>query len=694
MIGQTLAHYRITAAIGAGGMGEVYRATDTKLGRDVALKVLPAEMASRPERLERFQREARAVAALNHPHIVTIHSVEEADGVHFLTMELVGGQPLDRVIPESGLPVERILEIATALADALVAAHERGIVHRDLKPANVMVTDDGRVKVLDFGLARVTGSAKGAPADSEAQTEMRTRDGVVMGTVPYMSPEQVSGLDVDHRTDIFSLGVVLYEMASGSRPFQGRSSAELASAILRDVPRRLEELRADLPTGLVRLIEHCLAKTPQTRVTSAGALRDGLRGLAGAAITSERTASRALEREAPAHNLPSAVDSFVARTEELAEILEAVRGAHLVTLTGVGGTGKTRLALEAATRLLPRFRDGAWLTELAPVAHADAVPHVVADVIGAIQQPGKTIVESVVESLKHRTLLLVLDNCEHVLDAAAALASAITASCPSVRILATSRESLAIRGEHVKQLQSLSDAEGAVLFRDRATAAGFAGEASATTLSRLSARLDGIPLAIELAAARCASMSPEEIEKRLDDRFRLLRGSRRGRMERHQTLHNTVAWSYELLESLEQRVFDRLSSFAGGFMLEAAQAVAGGDDIDGDDAEDAIASLVARSMVLAVATEDGTRYRLLETLRQFGEEQLVRSGDAARIRDRHVRYFAEFMSRGWTGLWSADDPPWIRAVGREFENLRVAVYAAIDKQRAGRADPRRAGCAG
>ena len=227
MIGRTLAHYRITAAIGAGGMGEVYRATDTKLGRDVALKVLPAEMASSPERLERFRREAKALAALDHPGIVTVHSVEEADGVHFLTMQLVEGQPLDRLIPESGLPVERILEIATGLAEALTAAHAKGIVHRDLKPANVMVTAEGRVKVLDFGLARMSSEVTEGTGGSELPTDMHTREGVVLGTVPYMSPEQVSGRPLDHRTDIFSLGVMLYEMATGQRPFGGlaRSSS-------------------------------------------------------------------------------------------------------------------------------------------------------------------------------------------------------------------------------------------------------------------------------------------------------------------------------------------------------------------------------------------------------------------------------------------------------------------------------------
>jgi serine/threonine protein kinase/tetratricopeptide (TPR) repeat protein len=270
MIGRTLAHYRISSALGAGGMGEVYRATDMKLGRDVALKVLPAEMASSPERLERFRREAQALAALDHPGIVTVYSVEEADGIHFLTMQLVEGQSLDCVVPASGLTPPQVLEIATALAEALAAAHEKGIVHRDLKPANVMLTGDGRVKVLDFGLAKVHSRAHGAAAASDATytSAGQTAIGVVMGTPAYMSPEQVAGRAVDHRSDVFSFGVLLYEMATGRRPFEGASSAELASAILRDAPPSLESSRSDLPEGLRRVIARCLEKKPENRFTT------------------------------------------------------------------------------------------------------------------------------------------------------------------------------------------------------------------------------------------------------------------------------------------------------------------------------------------------------------------------------------------------------------------------------------------
>jgi eukaryotic-like serine/threonine-protein kinase len=274
-----VAHYRLIEKLGAGGMGVVYLAEDTKLGRQVALKVLPPEAASDPARLERFQREARAVAALNHPHIVTLYSVEEAGGVHFLTMEHVEGQSLDRLIPEGGLPLKRLLEIAVALADALAAAHDKGIVHRDLKPANVVIGEKGVAKVLDFGLAKLSQAPARADVDSELSTQARTREGVVMGTVPYMSPEQVSGRPLDHRTDLFSLGVMLYEMASGDRPFQGKSSAELASSILRDMPANLMELKAELPPDLARIVQRCLEKDPERRYRSARGLHDELAAL-------------------------------------------------------------------------------------------------------------------------------------------------------------------------------------------------------------------------------------------------------------------------------------------------------------------------------------------------------------------------------------------------------------------------------
>ena len=290
MIGTTLAHYRITAALGAGGMGEVWRATDEKLGREVALKVLSEEFASDPQRLDRFEREARAVAALNHPHIVTIHSVEEAEGVRFLTMELVDGQTLDALIPKDGLEIEPFFDLATPLAEAVSAAHDKSVIHRDLKPSNVMVDGDGRVKVMDFGLAKMQETAD--PSDSsELPTEALTGVGMVVGTVPYMSPEQIEGLIVDHRTDVFSLGVLLYEMATGKRPFQGKSSPALMSSILRDVPTPLLEIRTDLPRHLGRIIGRCLEKDRRDRYQTARDVFNELKALQREASSSTGTAT-------------------------------------------------------------------------------------------------------------------------------------------------------------------------------------------------------------------------------------------------------------------------------------------------------------------------------------------------------------------------------------------------------------------
>ena len=274
-VGSRLGHYDVTALIGEGGMGQVYQATDTKLNRQVALKILPADTAADPDRLKRFQREAQAIAALNHPNVVTIYSVEQADATHFLTMELVDGKALVELIPPGGLPFEDLLAVALPLTDAVSAAHERGIVHRDLKPANVMVGDDGRLKVLDFGLAKLR-SELSAPSEAETASALFTAPHRVLGTAAYMSPEQVEGKPADARSDIFWLGVVLFEMATGTRPFAGDSPAATISSILRDALPPLNEIRPDLPADVDRVVRRCLAKEPARRYHDASALRSEL----------------------------------------------------------------------------------------------------------------------------------------------------------------------------------------------------------------------------------------------------------------------------------------------------------------------------------------------------------------------------------------------------------------------------------
>ena len=272
-------------------MGEVYLAEDTTLKRQVALKVLPPELATNPDRLDRFQREAESLASLNHPNIVTIYSVEEDDGIRFLTTELVEGRTLGQVISSGGLALDRLFEMAVPLADALSAAHAKGVVHRDLKPSNVMVTVEGRIKVLDFGLAKLLEEDDTDLIATEMATEPLTREGTAIGTMPYMSPEQVQGKTVDHRSDIFSLGVVLYEMATGDRPFQGETSADLVSSILRDQPDSVTEIRQELPRHLGRIIRHCLEKDPQRRYQAALDVRNEIEGLRQEVETGEVPAS-------------------------------------------------------------------------------------------------------------------------------------------------------------------------------------------------------------------------------------------------------------------------------------------------------------------------------------------------------------------------------------------------------------------
>jgi serine/threonine protein kinase len=277
LIGKTLGHYKVLEKLGRGGMGEVYVAEDTKLGRKVALKTLPSHLADSDELRQRFEREAKAIAALNHPNIVTIHSVEEAEGVHFITMELIGGKTLTELIPGQGFALNKFLDLTIPLTDAVAAAHDQGITHRDLKPDNIMVSDEGRVKILDFGLAKLKPEVFPSSSDSSnLPTEHMTQEGRIMGTVAYMSPEQAEGKTVDHRSDIFSLGTVLYVMATGEKPFKGDSPGTILSSILRDTPTTITGLNPELPRELSRLVKRCLVKDPEHRYQSSKDLRNEL----------------------------------------------------------------------------------------------------------------------------------------------------------------------------------------------------------------------------------------------------------------------------------------------------------------------------------------------------------------------------------------------------------------------------------
>ncbi len=392
-------------------------------------------------------------------------------------------------------------------------------------------------------------------------------------------------------------------------------------------------------------------------------------------------------------NLPLQLTAFVGREDDLTEIAGALGEARVVTLTGIGGVGKTRVALQVAAHVLDQYRDGAWLCELAPVGDPAAVAEVIATALGVGAREGQTIEESLAEYLRVKQLLLVLDNCEHLLDAVSDVVARLVRTCPRLTVLATSREGLALKGERILALRSLgvpdldasidaaAGADAVRLFVERAAdaRAGFAfRDDNAAAIVQICHRLDGIPLAIELAAARVQAMTPAEIATRLDDQFRLLRGGARGAVERHQTLRHAIDWSYDLLSDDERLVLERLSVFAGGCSLDDAEAVVGGDAVDELDVLEHLSALVRRSLVLADDHEGRTRYRLLETVRQYAHEHLEESGAAEMAQRRHAVHYVAFAEEAGRGLRGADQLAWIARVAPEIDNLRAAQAWAID----------------
>src|ERR1700758_1847916 len=454
-------------------------------------------------------------------------------------------------------------------------------------------------------------SAVNAAIDAQRELQLPVRMGLATGEAELR--------EADYFGAVLNRAARVMAAGHGGQILLADSTAGLLSGVdLLDLgPRRLR----DLPTPI------------------------GVFQLRAAGLRTEFPALRALDTSPG--NLRAATPSLIGRESEVAELQAAVKAHRLVTLTGVGGVGKTRLALEIAGQLADEFPDGVWFFELAAVTDPAAIPDAVAAVRGITQQPGKTVSESVAAALEGRVRLLVFDNCEHVLDAAADLIDAVLAHSATVTILATSREGLGVADEHLWPVPSLDvgagiDSAAVELFVERAQAVspGFsvANADHAAAVLEICGRLDGIPLAIELAASRMASMTVTEVRDRLDHRFRLLVGSRRG-LARHQTLRHAVAWSYDHLDDAEKPLLDRCSVFAGGFDLQSACAVMGSDD---DFATlDLLDALVRKSLLVADRSSGRTRFSMLETIRQFAEEQLAARGVAEEVRAAHARHFAQ-----------------------------------------------------
>ena len=417
--------------------------------------------------------------------------------------------------------------------------------------------------------------------------------------------------------------------------------------------------------------------------------------LAADGLKAHFPALRSLDSESMPSNLPVQLTSFVGRDTEVRDIAAVLREHRLVTITGAGGVGKTRLALHVAAELLTESPDGVWFAELASVEDGDGMAEVIARSVGAVRRADLSLTDSIIESLRTRQLLLVLDNCEHLLGEVADLVEELLRRCPDVWVLATSREGLGVLGERVWPLRSLAtpaatdptealaSSASVRLLVDRAAAVVpdfILSESNGASIAEICRRLDGIPLAIELAASRMAAMQPKEVADNLDERFRLLTGGRRRGIERHQTLRAMVDWSYSLLNERERRTFERLGVFSGTFDAAAAESVASDDAVDRFDVLDALSELVAKSMVVAEPGPEGsTRYFLLETLRQYALERLDAEGTSDELRRRHAAYYAEFIAQVAPGMYGADELTWRARIAGEFDNLRSAVSWALDR---------------
>ena len=733
LIGKKIGHYNIKSLLGSGGMGEVYLAEDTRLHRQVALKVLHEKVAADAEWLQRFEREAQAASALNHPNILTVYEFGAIEDLHYLATEYVEGETLRTVIKGGQMSLVDALKIIEQAASALSSTHVAGIVHRDIKPENIVIRRDGIVKILDFGLAKLIEQRAGVrTTDSEAKTQahIKTNPGAVMGTADYMSPEQARGQRTDARTDIFSLGVVLHELITGQKPFTGETVNHTIVNILEKEPTAVSSIVQDCPIELDRIIQKMLAKTPDERYGSAKDLLVNLKRLQKRlefeaefggdsqpdAIAKAKTGT--FESSGPAHfpanNLTENLSPLIGRETEIAEITNLLKldNVRLLTITGIGGTGKTRLAQTIARSVLPEFPDGVFFAALAAITDFKLVVSTIAQTLGVKEAGGEPIVEALKDYLREKQMLLVVDNFEQVSDAAPDIA-VLLAAADRLKILVTSRGALHLSGENEYALPplavpsgdarisfaELSNYEAVRFFVERARFAQpdfWLTEENADAVAEICRRLDGLPLAIELAAARVKLFSPQAIRSRLSNSLKLLTGGAKDLPERRQTMRGAIAWSYDLLGDDEKKLFSRLAVFAGGFTLEAAEAVAEEEKARKRDEEivrdkqpvssspllpvpfsffDGISSLLEKNLLSRREQSDGeSRFRMLEVVREFALEKLLESDGADEFKRRHTEFYVLLPDL----LKSREPGRWLVTLEQEHDNLRASLEWSLD----------------
>jgi len=686
--GTRLGPYEILSPIGTGGMGEVYRARDSRLDRTVAVKVIPQTFTRNSDLGKRLDTEARVISKLSHPNICTLHDVGHQDGIDFLVLEYVEGKTLRELLDSGNLSIRTIISIAVQIAEGLAKAHETGVIHRDLKPENLMISPDV-VKILDFGIAKL-GLDGLTQAETQSQESDSTKPGVILGTFKYMSPEQASGEIVDFRSDQFSFGAVLYEMVTGKHPFQKTSLPQTLMAIVNEEPRAIGSMNPEVPPPFGWIVERCLAKEPAKRYFST---RDLVRDLV--AIRDRLTDLQPMRSEDRPSNLPPASAPLIGRERELAEAKQLLlrREVRLVTITGPGGIGKSHFGIEVARELCDRFPSGVYFASLASISEPSLIASVIVQTLGVRESGGEGPVESLKEYMRKRVtapMLLLIDNFEHLV-VAAPLLGELLAQAAALKILVTSRAALRVHDENEFVLNPLAlpdsklplsiatmaEIPAIALFVQRATAIkpDFAlSSENASAVGEICARLDGLPLAIQLAAARIKLLTPAAMRGRLASRLQLLTSGARDLPTRQQTLRHTIDWSYDLLSESEQKLFRRLSVFARGFALEAAESVCDTKQDLGLDILDGLASMVDKSLVRQIEQNDGEpRFLMLETIREYGLEKLAVSGEEDRTRKAHAAYCVLLAEEAATETDPSEIKVWTNRLETEHDNFRAAL---------------------
>ncbi|MET8427600.1 protein kinase [Nocardia sp. NPDC004860] len=692
--------------LGLGGFGVVFRCEQPSLGRTVAVKVLTVGLDA--DNVARFLREQQAMGSLTGtPNIVSIFAVgTTCTGRPYIVMQYYPRGSLDARIRKSGpLSIEETIQVGLKIARALDAIHENQILHRDVKPSNILFTDRDEPVLADFGIAHVAGG-------------FETSADAVTGSPAYMAPEILRGDAPSPASDIYGLGATLFCAVTGHAAYERRTGEDVVAQFLRVASQQNSGIReAGIPAPLRAIIARAMSSDARDRPTTMDLYRslqriqtgstaeigtvandvsvgpaptsEMERGLGTPTMRDVPIAREIAARRSNHRQLPLELTSLVDRRTELSEGKKLLKAARLVTLTGIGGVGKTRLALRLAADLQRSFADGVWFVDLSDLTDESLLVNVVVKAMGLRESSPRPLSEVLVEFASDQELLLVFDNCEHVINAVANLAELIMRTCGKVRILATSRESLNISGEramrvlplalpdanHLLTVEGVGAYDSVTLFAERAReiVPGFKiDEDNVNSVVRICRYLDGLPLSIEMAASRLRVMPVAQIEENIEERYRFLSTVSRSAPARQKSLRLCMDWSYDLCSNEERKAWAQLSVFAGSFEIDAAEGVCEEGE-DSGPLVDVLTSLVDKSILVREEVDSSVRFGMLDSLREYGREKLMQSGEYGSLVERCGQWYKDMTAHAEAGWISVKQLEWISRFKREQSNLREAM---------------------